>query len=354
MRSRWCLAATLCLVAAGIGLSGAKAAAVDVKYVSSDFCAAIVVAPQRIAKSPMVAPLLKQEQVAAKLQSVGLDPQNIQQLMLLITPPGKSPGTPDAPGIVIRFAEPVDTKAILTKFRAADKSKGPGEIKDVTIQGKPCWEFQADLKGVAYAPDDRTLMLSDGNVLAKMFLADGAKSPLIDKLNQLDANSDVAVVVALDPLRSTITTLTSVAAMQAPTALAEFLKIPGLSKMVTLNATLAGENLLTAAIEANDADGAVEIEKLLKKAVNLAKLSLAAARLQSAGDNGSEKAKTADDPLEVAQQAIDGITILRAESLLTITMKKPAGLEKTITKGLNDLTPAAKPPARALRMENAN
>jgi hypothetical protein len=119
--------------------------------------------------------------------------------------------------------------------------------------------------------------------------------------------------------------------------------------MITLTVNLAGENLLTAVVEANDADGAAEIGKLLKQAVNLAKLSLAAARLQQGGDKAPEKAKTADDPSEVAQQAIDGITITRADSQLTIAMKKPAGLETTISKAMEDfLLPPIIPPLSQL------
>ena len=50
----------------------------DLSYVGSDFCAAVVVHPLRIAQSPLVGPLLKEEFLAQRIMEFGIDPTEVE------------------------------------------------------------------------------------------------------------------------------------------------------------------------------------------------------------------------------------------------------------------------------------
>ena len=82
--------------------------------------AAIVIHPRRIAQSPLVAELLKDETIAGAIKKFGIDPSEVEEIVVLISMDEKQPGQPEpVPVMITRFTHDVDAKEVLTKLQAA-------------------------------------------------------------------------------------------------------------------------------------------------------------------------------------------------------------------------------------------
>ena len=69
-------------------------AAIDVSLVTPDDFAAIVIHPRRIAQSPLVAEQLKDETIAAAIKKFGIDPSEVEQIVVLVSMGETRPATP--------------------------------------------------------------------------------------------------------------------------------------------------------------------------------------------------------------------------------------------------------------------
>ncbi len=72
----------------GTPASSADNGAIDVSFVTPDHFVAIVVHPRRIAQSPLVAELLKEETIAAGIKKFGIDPREVEQMVVLFSRAG--------------------------------------------------------------------------------------------------------------------------------------------------------------------------------------------------------------------------------------------------------------------------
>ena len=59
--------------------------AIDVSLVTPDDFAAIVIHPRRIAQSPLVAEQLKNEMIAGAIKKFGIDPSEVEEIVVLIS-----------------------------------------------------------------------------------------------------------------------------------------------------------------------------------------------------------------------------------------------------------------------------
>ncbi|MGA2254256.1 MAG: hypothetical protein ABSG53_06295 [Thermoguttaceae bacterium] len=115
----------------------ARAAAIDVSLVSPHDFAAIVTRPRRIAQSPLVAKQLKDESIAGAIKKFGIDPSEVEQIVVLFGPDEKHPGRRAWIRVMItRFTHDVDAKEVLTKSQAAAGQHVPAAIEESDVGGK--------------------------------------------------------------------------------------------------------------------------------------------------------------------------------------------------------------------------
>jgi hypothetical protein len=196
----------------------APAKRVDAAYVSDDFFAAIVVHPGRILKSPALKELPLDAAAAAMKEALGFEPRQIEQVMLLLSvmelkSPPRIPekdfrGDPLTrsplmnlhgiqPGVIIRFKEPLATKALVRRLA---KAANLGEIEEVTASGKTYY-LAARLDAAAHVRDDRTLVIALEPKLKNMLAAERGSGTLAERLRNVDASHDVIVAAKADAVR---------------------------------------------------------------------------------------------------------------------------------------------------------
>lgn len=309
--------------------SSAIAGAADTDYITVDYFAAAVVYPRRIADSPLLAPLLKGGPAAKPLQEIrqsGLDPLTIDRATVLFPVPDKSlpKSEQTEPSFILRFNEPVDTKTLLTKL---GRGKAP---KELTVAGKTCYEDPSGGKGLACAVDDRTLLLAGRGKgeMEKMLTAKGTATPLVERLRQLDAGADLAVVAAFDEAREAVGRLVEQAKLAAPPPLAGIVEIPELAQGLTLTAKLSGDTLLRTVIDGKDDASAARVESTLRKAVEDGKKALQQAEAEMP-DGFKEQFAPA---LKLAKDALAGTEIRKTGAQVEATVRRPPGLDEAIKK----------------------
>ena len=75
--------------------------ALDLSYIATDFTAAVVLHPARLAKSPLGAALLSEPSVGPILREAGIDPRKVEQAVVLIDPfPAGKPVSARKDGII--------------------------------------------------------------------------------------------------------------------------------------------------------------------------------------------------------------------------------------------------------------
>ena len=297
----------------------------DLSYVGSDFYAAVVLSPRRLVQSPLIAPLLKDPAIAAAIQQTEIDLANIEQILLLapVPPKVKASGTPESPGFIVRFAQPVDAKKLLVKLQGMLAVGAPSQLAETTYEGKHCYQFAVAPWILAYVPDERTVVIANERDLKGMLTAVEAKGPLADRLRQVDADNDLVVAVALDPIRDLVKEGIE-QAKKSPSAMAEFLDIPMVLSGATLTVNLTSDTFIRTVLDGKDAPGADKVEALARQALDMVKAQLAAARKDL-----PEPIKANFAPLlSLADQSLGGIGITKTASQVVVALKRPASMDE--------------------------
>ena len=171
----------------GSGGQGAAAnkGPIDVSLVTPDDFAAIVIHPRRIAQSPLVAELLKDETIAAAIKKFGIDPSEVEQIVVLLRMVAIRPGQREPiPVTIVRFTHDVDAKEVLTKLQAAGPH-GPEPIQEVKVGGKTCFDLGGPDAPMAYAPSKNTIVLTcKRESWPTVVSAAEPKGPLLERLKR--------------------------------------------------------------------------------------------------------------------------------------------------------------------------
>ena len=173
---------------------------IDVSYIGRDFFAAAIIHLRRIARLPLVAEQLKEDWISDGIRKFGIDPSEIEQLIVLVPLPevSKPTGTGYSPTFIIRFAEPVDAKALLVRFQDAIFNAPATEPIDAQIAGKACLRLSAAPWCVAYAPSPTTMVLGVDHYLEDILRQGEPKGPLVELLKKADVDHDVVVAASFE------------------------------------------------------------------------------------------------------------------------------------------------------------
>jgi prepilin-type processing-associated H-X9-DG protein len=302
----------------------------EVSYVTPDFFAALVIHPQRIVKSPLVAPLLKDEMVAGQIRRLGIEPAEIEEAMVLMPVPTKNKpsGKGESPCFVVRFAHAVDAKSLLAKLQGMVTEGEAAGLGETTCAGKKCYQFASAPWCIAHVPDDRTILLGTDLNMTKILSAGEASGPLAGRLRQADADTDAIFAMALESVRDYVNDGTKESKRGAPPAMVPFLDIPRMLKGATFMLDLTGDTLLTVVLEANDAPAAAKVEQLVKDGQNMGGEQLASMRKEM-----PPATKQAVAPIfDLGSQVLSGLSVTQSKSEVKITVKRPAGMAEAVPK----------------------
>jgi len=192
------------LLAGGAQAQEAKTpSALDVTYITDDYLGAVVINPARL----MASPALKgqpSEQLVALIKRYGLEPRQIEQIILLLPAPrrgerfgfdtGRGERLPPT-GIhgVLRLTQPVADAKLLAKIV---ESLGHGELKEVDT-GRVYWKASQRMDLAFDVADESTVFFADERTVRSRLVSRVGAGPLAETLKKADASADV--LAAIDP-----------------------------------------------------------------------------------------------------------------------------------------------------------
>lgn len=328
-------------------------AAIDVSLVTPSDFAAVVLHPRRIAQSPLVAEQLKDETIAEAIKKFGIDPSEVEEIVILLSLDEKQPGNPEPiPVIIIRFTHDVDVKAVLTKMQASAATKGSKPIQEVTVAGKACFDLGgAKSSGLAYSPSKNTIVLTSKENMEKILAVTEPKGPLVERLKKADADNDIIIALAPESFPNLDTIIDS-AKRGAPPLVVNYLDAAKTVRGGTVTFNLTAPSLLRLVLDIKDADAAANVEELLQQALRMASGGLVLAK-----QSIPQEARTKFAPLvKLADQFVDGMKATKSGTQVVLDVKRPEILDTagpsiaaTIKQSIMEARSAAR---RAQQMNN--
>ncbi len=252
----------------------------DLSYVTPDAVVAAVAHPQRVLSAPEMEMLPIEVLSAAGKKELGIDPLDIEQVMVIVEPPTAGP---PGFGAVVRFSKPYQLEGILEPLAA--------DTVEAELEGKTYRQGQGPMAPSLYMPDDRTLLVAQDFLLRKM-LANRkapAEGPLAKLMTATDVSGDLVVVAVVDPVRDLITAQLAQAPLPPP--LEGLKKLPDLltAAKIEVNATRGIGVALV--LLAPDEAKAEELEALINQLLDLAQqMFLAQVAKEVSGDDPVEEA----------------------------------------------------------------
>ncbi|HUT14119.1 MAG TPA: hypothetical protein VMY42_26760 [Thermoguttaceae bacterium] len=310
----------------------------ELSYIPSDCCAIWITHPQRIEKSPLVAPFLEGGEdpdiepiplaLLARMPDIEHLDVGIAQFVAAVSPATaevKGPNEiPFVPVLILRFAEAVDGKKLMgTMF-----PRNIEDMKEVSHAGKTYYA-DPDAEMAVYLPDDRTMVISVEKMLQKIITAKQSSGPLLDRLRGVDARHDVIGVVVLDPLRELIEEGAADVRRGLPPELAEVADAPKYAEAAMLTIDFTGEKMIGLTVEARNAKSAVELEGLVKKGRD----GLSNLYTDYREEMLKDMPPTLAGPFEVlVAELFRGFSIDRKDDRVLLGMKRPPSLEDFVRK----------------------
>ncbi len=272
-----CFAVSLMLLPA----VGRAAEGLDLSYVPERAVAAVVLHPERLARSPGLE-LMPWEVVQVTIQrEMGFDPLKVRIAIGFAAAPTED-GPPDW-GAVLRFAQPQPLGG-----------EWLGETEPATIGDV---EYRRALNPMAPSIcqiDDQTLLIGTEPLLREMVRTPDADSPLRQILSSMSTQDDITAVLAVAPIRDLVNQFLAFVPPLPPPLLG-LLDLPDQLDTVMVTLNLAGEQESGIKLIATDEDAAQKVESTIQKGLGFAKQMLLAQMLQEMGDAG-------DDPEQQAMQ----------------------------------------------------
>jgi hypothetical protein len=306
---------------AGGPSASAEKGPIDVAWVTPDDFAAIVIRPQRIAQSPLVDALLKDEPAAEAIKSFGIAPSDVEQVAFLLSRDPKHPALADPMNtvIIVRFSHDVDAKTVLTKLQQPGPS-GPEPIMEVKLGGKVCLDLGTGNVPMAYVPRKDTIVLTAKENMEKVISIAEPKGPLWERLKKADADNDIIVVLEPGAYPDFDKAIDEAKKSAPPDFDLDPLKTV---RGGTATFSLTASAMLRAVLDAKDAEAAGKVEELLKQT-----LKLAGAELLLAKQGIPKEAQAMFLPfVKLADEVLAGAKTTRSGGQVRLEVKRPASLE---------------------------
>ncbi len=336
------------------------------RYLSSDFCAAVVIHPDRISKSTLavglksslpkemlsdgsnlaaITPMMNQKNLPrgmdlAKLAEL-LKGKTIVRIVVLIDPI-LTADVPAAPGIIVQFGDDIDGDAILSAVCSEWQPAETNGVKYKTLKnpqpGKPSI--------AALAPDARTLIAGLDGTVVKMLAKDQGSQPLLKQLRHTNFDNDIILEFLAEPLLAQA----DKGGQSAEKVLAK-LGGPDLARLAkevkSFSAKLnySGETLLHAEVVTDTPDRAAMYAAAARSNVNDFKPQFEAMKKQPLPFVPPPAVKVLS---KLGDEVFDGLTIKNDGPQLVVDLAMPASLPEALKVAVQTAAQMAgqmKPPA---------
>jgi hypothetical protein len=359
----------LAIVLAGVASRGAMAEEAKggelVRFVAPDFCAAIVIHPERIAKTPLanaiksVMPKQKDEtsDVAALLTTLNTQGQlppgmNVEQLtkllegkkahrVIVLVDPMPAADVPASPGLIVQFSTDVDGEAILS---AASKEWKPADTKGIKYQkmkspeaGKP------DI--AASVVDARTIVFGLESTVVKMLAKSQGSSPLLNRLRKADLNNDIIVEVVAETALKKIAKSTGKSIEEALADLAPQAVMAKDVKSFSATINYSGKTLLHAELVTTKEESAGTLGMLATMGISAGKEKLA----EFKKDPPPLPPKALKPLTKLCEEVLGSLKVKNDGPRLVIDLPMPASLPdaiKAMGELAKDMPAPPAPPAK--------
>ena len=285
----WALAALMTVpptVASGADPAGGGPAAgkLDLTYVTRDAALAAVAHPRRVLTASEMQMLPVEVLSALGKKELGIDPVDVEQLMVVVEPPLAGP---PGIGVVVRFARPFDWHGLT------------GKVLDQTVAGELDGRAYRRGQGApglsVFMPHDNVLIVATDDLLRRMVAQreEPAAEPLSKLLARIDPLPDVLAVLAVEPIRDMVVGQLAVLP-DLPAPFTRLKDIPKYLAAVELKLNVQGDALGQIVLRATDDEAAGKLEEMLDTALADGRRMLLA-QLQKQADS--------EDPVERAAAA---------------------------------------------------
>ncbi len=239
----------------------------DASLLTDNTVLAGVAFPNRMIHSPGMELIPHELLKVASTEQMGVDATTIEQVQVAID--RFIPGLPPNFGIKIVLQQPLDLEPILEKLKVPTVA---AEYNGKTYRRI---DEPGPITVGIYQPDETSVVLGTEPIVQKVI--DGsaaADNPAItNTLSKQGSKNDLMVILALDPMRDLIN-MGMQQTPPLPPQLEQFKKIPDLIRMAMLRVNVSGERPSGLIVAAHDQAEAEKLEKLIRKAFEIAKAQM--------------------------------------------------------------------------------
>jgi hypothetical protein len=234
--------------------AGTTAGKLDTTYVPSTASLLLVIRPAQILTAPVSQLLPIEVAAAAGRQHLGVDPAEIDELVLF-----GDLSNPMAPayGAAIKFKNPFRAAAIPPHVRPM--------VQLADFNGKKYLQSAHPMMPSFYGPNNKTLLLAPDPVLRKM--VDTSSQPksgqLLDRIREVPAGSDLYLAIDVATLRGAVPMLLGMSGTPMPPQLKSFLDS---TAGIELTCNLVSRGPISLVVQCNDDVTAQQLEMMLAAA----------------------------------------------------------------------------------------
>lgn len=253
---------------------------IDLGYVTPGAVAAVAAFPRRVLTAPEMEMMPLEVITALGIKELGFDPLEIEWVLAFVEMPenGAMQAGPPPVAIVLRSAKPFGEGKILGMLW--------DRTTEAQLDGKTYRKAMNPMTPSIYRPDEYTLIVAGDDFLPRLLSnhASPEKGRVTKVLGRMKELPDATVLLFVEPLRPLLAMPLAMAPLPPP--LADVKRIPELLTSVGAKVNLRGGPSLTLMLRANDEDAAVELEKIIDQALDMARQSMAAeiAKQESSSD----------------------------------------------------------------------
>ena len=298
-------------------------ARLDLGYVTPDTVAAAVAHPRRVLTAPEMEMLPIEVISAAGKKELGIDPVEIEQILVIAEPPQAGP-----PGlaIVVRMASPIGQGKILAPVW--------GRTAEAELDGKTYRQARGPMDLSIFRPDDRTLIVAHDALLRKMLAnrASPKEGRMSRVLGRMTEPPDLAAVVLVEPLRPLIAA--ALAQEPLPPPLAGLKEVPGLVSTVAAKANLTGDTSISLTVRAKDEAAAKQLEDIIDQMLAMARQAMLAEVAKQAASPDPVEQAMAKYGQRMSGRMMQAVRPARKGETLTLATSGRGGNAQIATIGI--------------------
>lgn len=301
----------------------ASTAELDFSYIPPNALAAIVAWPRDVLTSPSMEMMPIEVLSAVGLRDFGIDPLDIEQLVVSALPPG--PGEPGVAGVAL-LAKPYQIEDL--RGQLVDGTE-PGEL-----DGKPCLKGRGPMAPWVFMPDEQTLMVGQEAALRAVLAnqAEPADGPLTRLMRKTDMTQGISLVAVVEPIRPLLSMQMAQAPLPPPFEGVK--RLPELIDAAKLDLDLSNSGKVSLVVLGVDEEATEELEKLTNQMLDFGRqMAMAEAAKQADSDDPVDRT-AAQYAQRVSGKIVDMFRPTRKGRTLRVDLGGDSVQSQTATIGI--------------------